>query len=126
VTLTGVVVVNSQPAPNTTVFGPVTLARARKRFTGSYTVPANLCAVTDTVTASGKDKCTGTNVTASATATCPVVTSSHITVTHVCPTAPVAPGSLLTYSGTVGNTGNVTLNNIKVVDDQNPGVPVLR
>src|SRR6185295_7578055 len=58
------------------------------------------------------------------TSTCPVLTSSHITVTHLCPAAPVAPGSLLTYSGTVGNTGNVTLTNIVVVDDQNPGVPV--
>jgi len=61
---------------------------------------------------------------ASATSTCPVLTSSHITVTHLCPSAPVAPGSLLTYSGTVGNAGNVTLTNIVVVDDQNPGVPV--
>jgi uncharacterized repeat protein (TIGR01451 family) len=119
VTLTGVVVVNNQPAPNTAVFGPITLAPGvSTNFTGSYTVPANVCSITDTLTATGRDKCTSSNVVASVTTICPVQTAAQIRVTKTCPALPVAPGGLMTFAGTVSNPGNTTLTNITVVNDQ--------
>ena len=119
ITLTNVLVVNSRPAANTPVFGPVTLAPgAGTNFSGSYTAPLNTCSVTDTLTASGRDKCTGSGVTNSATTTCPIITVPRIAVTLACPAVAAETGGPITYSGTVSNPGNVALNNVTVVDSQ--------
>ena len=48
----------------------------------------------------------------------PVVTAPAIEVTQKCPTTAVLPGGILTYSGTVTNSGNITLTNIVVIDDR--------
>jgi trimeric autotransporter adhesin len=125
VTLTNVFVFNNQPAPNTLVFGPVTLGPgAAANFTDSYTIPANLCAITDTLTARGNDSCSGTTVSISTTTTCPITTSARLSVTQRCPPNPVEPGVLLTYSGSVFNSGNTTLTNIVVTSDRTGAVPV--
>jgi hypothetical protein len=86
-------------------------------FTGSF-LPLNPCTV-DTVTlvATGVDQFT-TNprtVMASASATCSTVLTAGIEVTQVCPVGPVGPGQLLVYTGTVRNTGNVTLTNVRLL-----------
>jgi hypothetical protein len=73
VSILNLTVVNNRPAPNTPVFGPITLAPgATRAFTNSYFVPAGHtnCSITDILTASGT--VCSSNVTASATATCPV------------------------------------------------------
>lgn len=119
VTLNNVIVVSSQPAANTAVFGPVTLAPgAGTNFTGSYTAPLNACSVTDTLTATGRDQCTAILVTNAVTVTCPINTLPLVTITLVCPTIPVITGSPITYTGTVRNSGSVTLNNVTVVNLQ--------
>ncbi len=59
------------------------------------------------------------------TITCQNTLTPGIKVTKVCPAQPVAPGQMLTFSGSVSNTGNVTLTNIVVVNDQPaPNTPV--
>jgi uncharacterized repeat protein (TIGR01451 family) len=117
VTLTNIVVVNNQPAPNTAVFTQASLApNAVANFTGSYVAPTN-CSVADTLTATAISSC-GVAVTNSASASCPILTTPQITVTAACPTAPVLSGGSLTYSGTVQNTGNITLTNVVVVSDR--------
>lgn len=119
VTLTNIFVVNNRPGANTTVLGPITLGPgAGTNFTGSYTAPLNVCSVTDTLTATGRDKCTGSTVTNAVTGECPIITIPRIAVTLACPATPVATGSLITYTGTVRNSGNVTLNNVTVVNSQ--------
>ncbi len=119
VTLTNVLVVNDHPVANTRVLGPITLAPgAGTNFTGSYTAPLNACSVTDTLLASGLDKCTGIVSSNSTTTICPVITIPQIAVTLACPAVPVAPGGAITYAGTVRNSGNVTLNNVTVVNSQ--------
>ena len=65
VTLTNVTVVNSMPAANTPVFGPLTLAPGQgTNFTFSYTAPlnCNCCELIDTLTVRGQDRCTGRSV----------------------------------------------------------------
>src|ERR1035437_10071398 len=117
VTLTNIVVVNSQPAANTTVFTRPTLAPGEEvTFNGSYTAPTN-CSVADTLTATATSRC-GVGVSSVASATCPILTTPQISVTAACPTTPVTPGSTVTYSGTVSNTGNITLKNVVVVSDR--------
>jgi len=121
VTLTNVTVVNSLPADNTPVFGPVTLAPGEiASFTGSYVVPTNICVtnMSDTVTARGFSICTGSNAVATATAVCPVIITPKLSVTKKCPPNPVAPGQPFNYSGTVSNAGNITLTNVTVVNDR--------
>jgi uncharacterized repeat protein (TIGR01451 family) len=119
ISLTNVVVVNDQPAPNTVVFGPTNLAPGQVlSFSRSYTVPANGCGPwVDTLTATARSVC-GTNVTNSATAICPATTTAAIRVTKNCPANAVAPGELLTFTGSVSNAGNISLTNVIVVNDQ--------
>jgi uncharacterized repeat protein (TIGR01451 family) len=125
VTLTNIVVVNSQPEPNTTVLTLSSLAPgAVANFNASYTAPAN-CSVSDTLTAVASSIC-GVAVTNFASATCVITTSSLIAVTQSCPANPVSPGSLLTYSGTVSNAGDVTLTNVVVVNNQVGSTPVFK
>jgi len=125
VTLINVFVVNNQPAPNTTVLGPLTLAPgAVSNFTASFTAPANACSVSSTVTATGSDYCNAVVVTNSASATCALTTTPRIVVTEVCPVTPAAPGGLLTYSGTVSNAGNIALTNVVVLNNLSGATPV--
>jgi uncharacterized repeat protein (TIGR01451 family) len=120
ITLTNVVVVNNLPQPNTIVFGPADLPPgAGAHFSGSYAVALDSCGpYSDTVVASGADKCFGKVVTSSATANCPGVSSPGISITQTCPPAPTPIGSNLIFSATVLNTGNITLTNVVVVNDR--------
>ena len=119
ITLTNVVVVSDRPAANTTVFTAATLAPgASANFTGAYTVPANVCSLTTTFSGTGKDICTTTSVTNSVSTTCTVGTAPGIAVTLACPAVPANTGGSITYTGTVRNSGNVTLNNVTVVNNQ--------
>src|SRR5262249_2574425 len=46
------------------------------------------------------------------------ITTPGMVVTKRCPTNAVSPGQPLTFSGTVSNSGNVTLTNVTVLNDQ--------
>jgi hypothetical protein len=119
VTLVNVFVVNNLPSLNVPVIGPITLAPgASVNFSGSYIAPVDCCETTDTVSARGMDRCSGSNVTATATARCPLLVTPGISVTRVCPPTPVPAGGLFTYSGSVSNTGDVVLTNVVVVSSQ--------
>ncbi len=125
VILNDVVVVNNQPAPNTKVFSVLSLAPgASANFTASFTAPADVCSVTSTVTATGTDACSSQSVSNTATATCPLVSAPQIAITQECPAAAVGQGGVLTYTGTVRNTGNVTLTNVVVLNDRTGTTPV--
>ena len=87
-------------------------------FTASFTAPANACSVTSAVTATGSDNCTENVVNNSASATCTLVTAPGIAVAQNCPANPASPGGLVTYSGSVSNTGNITLTNVVVSNSQ--------
>jgi uncharacterized repeat protein (TIGR01451 family) len=117
VTLTNIIVLNDQPAANTPVFTLASLAPGiSASFTGSYTTPTN-CSATDTLIANASSVC-GVAVTDSASATCPILTTPLIEVTAACPATPVGPGGTLIYSGTVRNTGNITLTNVVLSSDR--------
>jgi uncharacterized repeat protein (TIGR01451 family) len=128
ITLINVTVVNNRPTTNTPVLGPLTLAPGEwANFIGNYTVPINTCDtnIFDTVNAQGTDVCTGSNVVSSATAGCPIIPTPRLGLTKHCPPNPVAPGELLVFTGTVSNSGNITLTNVIVVNDRPvPNTPV--
>ncbi|MBI3417238.1 MAG: LamG domain-containing protein [Verrucomicrobia bacterium] len=126
-TLNNVFVVIDQPAHNTPVIGPISLAPGeRKDFTGSYIVALNCCTTMDTVSVRGQDRCSGSNVVATATVICPLLTTPRITVTRVCPTTPVSVGGLYVFTGLVSNTGDVVLTNVFVFSNQpNPNTALL-
>jgi len=119
ITLTNVRVFDNKPTNNTPVFGPVTLSPGQVRgYTNSYTVPLDQCGPwNDTVTVTATSIC-GSNVSNTASASCPAITSPAIIVTKRCPTNATAPGALLTFSGTVSNSGNITLLNVRVFNNQ--------
>jgi len=127
VTLTNVFVVNNQPSNNTPVIGPITLAPGQTvSFNGSYRTPEYCCQIVDTLTASGQGRCSGTQVSATASAICPLLNTPIIAVTKDCPTTPVAVGSLFIYSGSVSNAGDTILTNVYVVSSQpSPNTPLL-
>jgi hypothetical protein len=120
ITITNVFVVDDRPVPNTPVLGPVTLIPGQAiNFSGSYIAPYDCCGpCVDTLTARGKEICAGSNVIATASAACPRITTPRIAVSRDCPPSPVTVGDLVFFSGVVSNSGNATLNNVLVVDDQ--------
>ena len=121
VTLINVYVVNSQPFPNTPVTGPlILLPHQSANFTATFTAPTNACSVSSTVTANGSDNCYPNNpiVTANASANCTLITTPGITVTKFCNTDQSRPGHPFYFTGSVSNSGNITLTNIVVVNNQ--------
>jgi uncharacterized repeat protein (TIGR01451 family) len=115
VTLVNVYVVNNQPSNNTPVIGPITLAPgASYEFTGSYIAPALCCEISDTLTARAQDRCSGSNVMATATAICPLFYTRVIALVQDCPPAPLAMGSVYSFSGYVTNKGDAILTNVMV------------
>src|SRR5205085_950748 len=101
-------------------------------WTATNTLSGTSCGpFTNTATATGTNLCTGALVGPAAAACVTVVTTSpHIAVTMNCPVAPAITGGLITYSGTVSNSGNVPLMNVVVASDKtSPGtvlsLPVL-
>src|SRR5262249_12244146 len=118
--LVGVVVSNLVNGVASLLLGPINLdTNQTMNFSGSY-VPNSPCSpTTDTVFASGRDTLpTPSNVVATASATCANTFTPGITVTNLCPPNPPAPGQPITFSGSVNNTGNITLTNVVVVIDQ--------
>jgi uncharacterized repeat protein (TIGR01451 family) len=117
VALTNVVVIADLPAPGTVVARIATLApRATANFTGSYTAPLDSCDSTVILEAQAQDVCGGTVVSHSFVRTCPLAPTPNIAVTKTCPVDPVKPGGTLVFTGTVNNTGNITLTNVVVVN----------
>lgn len=125
VTLNNVTVVNSQASPSTVLTVASLAPGASASFTASFTAPLNACAVSSSVVARGTDACTSAAVTNGASATCPIGTAPSITITENCSTTPVGPGGTLTFSGTVRNSGNITLTNVVVTSDRTGGTPLL-
>ena len=114
VALANVVVVSDQPAAGTVIFSAASLApKAVAVFTGKFTAPANACSVTTSLRVTAASVC-GDAVSANSSGTCPLQTRPALVVTQNCPANPVAPGEVLTYSGTVKNTGDVSLKDIAV------------
>src|SRR5207244_2971305 len=111
---------NNRPTNNTPVLGPITLAPGQStNFSGSYLTPLDSCGFcVDTLTARGNATCTGSNVTGTATTACPVSTTPSVAVTASCPPNATSLGTPLIFSGTVSNSGNVTLTNVVVVVNQ--------
>jgi hypothetical protein len=115
VSLVNVYVVDDEPTNNTPVIGPITLAPGMAmNFTNSYVAPTCCCLIIDTLTARGQDHCTASNVTATATTVCPLLTLPGIAVIENCPATPIPMGSLFLFSGYVTNTGDVDLTNVFV------------
>ena len=124
VRITNIVLVDDRPAPNTPVTdrtpNVTSLAPGEGfSFRGSYIAPYDCCGpCVDTVTVTGKDSCTGSNVVDTATVACPRITTPAIRVSRDCPPGPVTTGDLVFFNGIVTNAGNATLANVTVVDDQ--------
>jgi uncharacterized repeat protein (TIGR01451 family) len=117
VILNNVTVVDSQSGTVLTV--PSLAPHLSAPFTATFTAPTNACSVSSTVTVSGSDNCyPNVIVTTNASATCPLNTTPGIQVTKLCYEQRVAPGQTFTFSGSVSNTGNITLTNIVVVNNQ--------
>jgi hypothetical protein len=118
ITLTNVTVHNNRNG-SAPVLSLASLAPgASATFTGTYRIPLDCCSVSSTATAAGADSCTGRVVQDTATSTCVVNSTPGISVTKVCPAQPTAPGSPLRYTGTVSNTGDVTLVNVTVSNNR--------
>jgi hypothetical protein len=75
----------------------------------------------DTLTATGQGRCDGTRVSSSSTAVCPLLTTPSLTVTKICPALPVPVGGVFAFSGSVTNTGDITLTNVRVISSQPAG-----
>ena len=113
--LTNVIVTHFVNGTNQVVVGPTTLTPGQvTNFGGSY-MPTNICASsTDSLVAQGTDELVCT-VSATATATCSIITTPCLAVTKNCTT--VAVGQPQTISGIITNCGNVTLTNIIINDN---------
>ena len=79
--------------------------------------------MSSTVRASAQPLCPGPAAADSFTATCTVTGAPRIVVTKVCPTAPVKPGDLMEFKGTVRNAGNITLVDVTVVNRTDRELP---
>ena len=127
-TLVGVTVANTDNNTVNTVFFPTNLAMGQvASFSGSFIDLTPCSPGTVTLTAQGIDQFTThpRTVTSAATVTCAEVLTPGLIVTKACPVGPVSPGQLLAFSGSVSNSGNITLINIVVVDNQPaPNTPV--
>lgn len=125
VALTNIQVTSDRAPGNRVVFTIESLAPgAVADFTGSFTAPADACEVTDTLNVSARNRCTNASVSARTTRTCPLTVGGTVDLVVNCPSSPGVPGQNLTYSGTVRNSGTVTLNNIQVINDAAPDAPV--
>jgi len=114
ITLVNVYVFDDQPTNGTPVIGPITLAPgASQDFRGSYTTPLVCCVTIDTLTATGQDYCLGSNVTAEATAICPMLYTPGIALVQNCPPN-LLPGGNYEFSGYVTNTGDAIVTNVVV------------
>jgi hypothetical protein len=127
-TLVGITVTNYVNGGAFPVVFPTNLLRGQSvNFTGSY-IPADPCQPsTATLVAVGRDQFTANPRTVYSTnlTTCSAVITRGIQVTKTCPIGPTAPGQLLTFSGSVSNTGNITVTNVVVVNSQPvPNTPV--
>src|SRR6185436_14867394 len=91
-------------------------------FTGSYVAPTN-CSTTSTSTATGRSIC-GVSVTNTVTVTCAILTTPAIVVRMNCPATPPPLGGTLVYSGTVSNSGNITLSNVVVLNSRSGATPI--
>jgi uncharacterized repeat protein (TIGR01451 family) len=119
-TLTNVVVIDNNGTPGNAaddVVHPIgTLApHATAPYSGTYTAVGN--PTTNTVVARGTDALART-VTDTAFCSVTIPCTPSIVVTKACPAGSVLAGTSLTFSGTVTNTGNVTLQNVTVVNDK--------
>jgi uncharacterized repeat protein (TIGR01451 family) len=123
ITLNNIIVTNSQSGITPLISVTSLAPGATTNFTGSYFAPTN-CSSTSTSTATAQSLC-GIGVTNTATTICPITTTPLLAVTQVCPVTPAVPGGLLTYSGTVSNAGDITLNNIIVTNSQSGITPIL-
>lgn len=116
--LVGVTVYDvAEGVTNTLISGATLAPGASTNFSGSYVSSSECGPFVDTayVTASGQE--TRTVVSDNATANCPAPTHPAIRVTKQCQDAPTF-GAPITFNGTVRNSGDVTLRDVRVVDDQ--------
>ena len=110
------VIVRNNLTGVTPVFTAVTLAPGVvASFTGSYVAPF-ACATSGILTATAKSPC-GVAVIGRVTTTCPLQTMPVFVVTQSGLTNFVLPGGLANFSGTISNTGDVTLTNIVVTSE---------
>jgi uncharacterized repeat protein (TIGR01451 family) len=79
-------------------------------------VTADFCGQ-DELVATGHDLCAGKETTASVATSCPVLTMPMIAVVKHCPTSSVPKNGTFVYTGTVINTGNVSLTNVTVLNN---------
>jgi len=109
----------ADPGDDVTVLGPVTLnAGASMPYNGTYSALGTSTS-TDHVTATGTDVLTDEEVSDNASATCDVQVNPAISVTKLC-TAEVNSGGTgieVDFNGVVTNTGDITLVNVRVVDN---------
>jgi len=119
-TLVNVGITNNQPVAGTLVTNISSLAAGQViNFSGTYTNTSNICGpFPDTVTATGTGVGSLGIVTDSASAQCTITYTPSISVTKVCPVVAPLPGTTLTFTGMVCNTGNIALTNVTVVDDK--------
>src|ERR1035437_5326502 len=108
--LVGLTVTNFVNSSGVLVLGPINLDTNQVvSFSGGW-VPSNPClSSTATLTVWATDQFTATPkvVTDSKSITCQNTLTPGIKVTKACPQQPVSPGQLLTFSGSVSNSGNV-------------------
>jgi hypothetical protein len=115
VPLTGVKVVDSD---GTTLIGPIDLAvGGSAHYTGTITVPVGSGPFTDTATATGTDICAQQPVTATASCTSTVLQQPQLSLIKTANPANPKLGQPVTYYFAVTNTGNVTITNINILDD---------
>ncbi len=129
VALTGITVSNTVNGGQVQVTTIPRLAPGQSAAISGSWIPQNPCAPsTATLVAQAIDEVLNPRtVTSSATVTCSNALTPGIKLTKLCPPNPVAPGQLLVFSGSVSNTGNVTLTNVVVVDNRpTPGTPVFK